>query len=275
MAQKRRIQAESLSGMPQPNFLGYSPSPVIAKRDPTTLDVGWPLGQTWVNKTGNNFWGLTSVAGGIATWQEMGSSTGQVSTLSGNTGTALPAAGNIQIAGTTTISTVASGSTVTVSNTGPFALSTLTGLALGAGTAAATGVTYTPVTAWVPNLQINGSSTGITYSPTPTGFYQQIGSMVFFNANINLSSKGASTGIVTISNLPVSSGPAGLNNFVYITTSNVTFSSTNTALYGVFGTSNTVLTFTQSGTGLSPVTLSNAEVANNSSFFITGLYLTN
>lgn len=160
-------------------------------------------------------------------------------------------------------------------NGGGTGVATLTGLALGSGTSNFTGVTYTPVTAWTPNLQINGSSTGITYSPAPTGFYQQIGSMVYFNANINLSSKGASTGNVTISNLPISSGPNGLDNFVSIIPASVTFSTTNTTLYGVCGTSSTVLSLNQTGTGLTPGPLVNTNLANNSSLLITGFYFIN
>lgn len=116
MAQKTRPQAESLYGMPQPLKTGLL-VPIIAKRDPTTADTGYALAQPWNNKTNNTYWVLTSVAGGSASWSDLSSNgSGSVGTLSGDTGTASPVAGNIKIAGTTNqITTAASGSTVTVS----------------------------------------------------------------------------------------------------------------------------------------------------------------
>lgn len=68
MAQKLRPQTETLYGLPQPLQTGLYP-PVIARRDPTSEDTGYPIGQNWVNKVDNNYWVLTSVSGGFANWE--------------------------------------------------------------------------------------------------------------------------------------------------------------------------------------------------------------
>ena len=100
MAQNQRPLAETLSGSPQPNFIGYQPSPIISKRDPTSGDTGYNFGQVWINKVSNQYWGLTSVAAGLANWLILGSGTGAVDKLTGDTGPAVtPVGGNINIFG--------------------------------------------------------------------------------------------------------------------------------------------------------------------------------
>jgi len=66
--------------------------------------------------------------------------------------------------------------------------------------------TYTPV------LKIGGSTTGITYS-AQSGEYYEIGNLVFGNVRLTLSSKGAQTGVVTVT-LPRSVGAYTANNIV-------------------------------------------------------------
>src|SRR5258706_2812563 len=80
-----------------------------------------------------------------------------------------------------------------------------------------TNITFTPVTTWTPNLQINSVNTGITYT-TQAGAYQQIGNAIYISCNIVLSSKGVQNGNVTISNLPVATGAAGANNTILVET---------------------------------------------------------
>lgn len=55
---------------------------------------------------------------------------------------------------------------------------------------------------WVPDLKIGGASTGITYS-NRRGMIKRSGSLLSFNVNINLTSKGALTGSLSF-DLPVS-----------------------------------------------------------------------
>lgn len=263
----------------------------VSTVSPGSTNVSGPngpfsLGQRWLNTTNSTVYtlvGLTATGGAItATWVIDAGGTGVLNTLTGDSGGAIsPTAGNINLTGGTTGLTLAgSGSTLTLGGTlavsnGGTGVSTLTGLALGVGTAGFMAVPYTTVTAWTPNLQINGSSTGITYVST-SGFYQVVGAVVNFNASINLSSKGASVGAVTISNLPVATGTNGALNSIYVITGSVTASGGGyTDVYAGFNASSTVLNFGQIGSGAAPLSLSNTNVANNSSFLITGSYFTN
>ena len=54
MPQKLRPSAESLYGFPQPTQSNLL-APLIAKRDPTSADTGYSLGQIWVNKSNYMF----------------------------------------------------------------------------------------------------------------------------------------------------------------------------------------------------------------------------
>jgi hypothetical protein len=54
---------------------------------------------------------------------------------------------------------------------------------------------------WTPNLRFGGNSVGITYNPR-NGYYVKVGNLVTATCVINLSSKGSSTGIATISGFP-------------------------------------------------------------------------
>lgn len=210
--------------------------PVVAITDPTTADVKnaegpYNIGKRWVNKATNVTWTLASFStiNGILTanWVSEGGAGGNnLDTLTGNTGTANPSAGNIQIAGTSPIVTAASGSTVTVSLNGDL-LSSLTG---NTGTAtpssnsiqiagaapivtSASGSTVTigmtgvsAVSSWTPVLSFGaGGTTGITYE-TQIGAYYNIGPITFFTCWIVLTNKGSSTGEAAITGLPNSSG---------------------------------------------------------------------
>jgi hypothetical protein len=59
-------------GLPQP-ITDQFPTPVISTRDPTVQDVGYILGQIWVNKDlGARVWILQRAATGVATWYIIG-----------------------------------------------------------------------------------------------------------------------------------------------------------------------------------------------------------
>lgn len=72
---KLRPQSEMLSGSPSPNFIGYSPSPILAKRDPLSSDTGFSLGQQWINKISRKVFSLASVSAGVANWVATGGGT--------------------------------------------------------------------------------------------------------------------------------------------------------------------------------------------------------
>ena len=94
--------------------------PTIQTRAPATTDVNYPIGKRWVDKTNNAEYCLTSLSsvGGIlsATWVATGGGSVELSTLTGDTGTATPSGGNIKLAGTANqITTTASAAQVVVS----------------------------------------------------------------------------------------------------------------------------------------------------------------
>lgn len=93
--------------------------PHIDSRAPASTDTNYPVGKRWIY-TGNAVYdliGLTSSNGVTsATWVESAGGSGSVAQLTGDTGTALPVAASIKIAGTANqVTTAASGSTVTLS----------------------------------------------------------------------------------------------------------------------------------------------------------------
>lgn len=113
-----------------------------------------PIGARVIVQSTNSVYVLTSksTSGGITsvTWTIAGSPTGDVSTLTGDSGTATPAAGNIKISGTASeITTAGSGSTITLSLpsalTVPGSLTVTSTLGLNASGAAAIAGTATLV----------------------------------------------------------------------------------------------------------------------------------
>jgi hypothetical protein len=87
----------------------------------------------------------------------------------------------------------------------------VTSITLGGGNALNKYVTAS----WTPNIQIGGSSTGITYTHQ-LGYYTQIGNVIFIWMEVVLSSLGGLTGTVSISNLPVATGPTATNQVIPI-----------------------------------------------------------
>lgn len=78
---------------------------------------------------------------------------------------------------------------------------TASGLATYDGSGAFTAKTYTNTT-FTPTLTFGGGSTAITYT-TQVGFYTVIGNLVTVSINLVLSSKGSSTGVASITGLPL------------------------------------------------------------------------
>lgn len=174
MPQKIRGTAETLSGLPQPNFGGYTASPIIAKRDPTSADTGYPLGQIWVNKSANTVNILSSVAAGIANYVSVNAGSGSVDSINNLS----PSGGNITLAGTANqITATSAGSTVTFSTpaafTAPGSITSTTtitsGTSLAVGTSATvgttlgvTGATTLAALTQVGTASINGSGASAT-----------------------------------------------------------------------------------------------------------------
>lgn len=71
----------------------------------------------------------------------------------------------------------------------------------GGGSSPMTWTTYA-TGSWTPGFAFGGGTTGITYTDQ-IGEYTQIGNVVYFSLLIKLSSKGSSTGVVTVTGAPV------------------------------------------------------------------------
>jgi hypothetical protein len=122
-------------------------------------------------------------------------------------------------------------------------------------------------------LQINGSSTGITYG-IQLGRYLQIGSLVWIGAKITLTSKGASVGAVTISNLPVTqTANSSFANNIICQFAVVTLGGSFTSLRLSPQDSGTAATFTAWGTTEATTTgLVDTMIADTSQFDFSGFY---
>ena len=122
-----RPQAETLYGTPQP-LSGQNPSPIIAKRDPTTLDTGYALGQNWLNSVLGTVFELASVTAGSANWVSLGTTSGSFVTVTAGTFATSTAATAISISGgnvfTGTGSNASVGFTFTPKGSGGLTLTT-------------------------------------------------------------------------------------------------------------------------------------------------------
>lgn len=146
---------------------------------------------------------------------------------------------------------------------------TVTSITFGSGNALNTYVTGT----WTPNLQINGSNTGITYTGQ-LGGYTQIGNVVTIWAYINLSSKGSSSGSVTISNLPVSTSSSGNYQTININLYSGLTAATYTTLSLLLGSNSSVATFyVSSATAGTAGPVTNTLISNSFNVFIQGSYI--
>jgi len=200
-----------------------------------------------------------------------------LSVANGGTGNKTITAYGLVAGGTTTtgplqsIADVATGQVLVSGGVGALpafsATPTLTSISF-AGSALSTYVTNT----WTPNVQINNSNTGITYT-AQVGGYTQIGNVVNIWVNVTLSSKGASSGNVTISNLPVATGTSGANISGVVGVFNQWTLANYTTLGYLFNTSNTVINLIASGSGQASAFVSNSQITNTFNFAFTAMYI--
>lgn len=138
----------------------------------------------------------------------------------------------------------------------------VTSITFGSGSALST---YTGFTSYTPVLSFGGGSTGIVYA-TQTGYYSQIGNLVFVSVFIDLTNKGSSTGSasVTLPVTPSSSVPQVLT----VRSGSITFGAGNTTLHFLLNN----LLFQSSGSAVGANNLDNTAFVNTSSFIMTGCY---
>lgn len=274
--------------------------PFISQRAPTTRDISGPngafqVGQRWIDETNYNSYVLVDLytSAGLVqgAWIAEGGTASGVQQLASDSGTASPSLGVITLAGSAPISTSATGSTVTIAsvavdsvtcNTGSAAPSSNTISIVGTAPLSTTGSGSTVTVAhggpeivqtWVPNLSFGGASVGITYD-VQTGSYLQIGPVVFFTAFINLSSKGSSVGAASITNMPVVGG-ASFTQYVGTVDfwSLITLDANFTEVTWQFNS--TTILFYEAGSGQTMTQLANTHFADDTTFKITGYYMTN
>jgi hypothetical protein len=129
---------------------------------------------------------------------------------------------------------------------------------------------YEPGT-WTPVLKFGGGSTGITYT-NQIGTYIRIGVLIYFYANITLSSKGSSTGVATLSGLPYSnSSSTARNSFLRLNTNFNGWPTDTDVYWNLLPTSSTTLSLYASGPSTT-TQLVNTDFQNTSDFSVVGFY---
>ena len=125
---------------------------------------------------------------------------------------------------------------------------------------------FTDVTSWTPVLTFGASgTTGITYTEQ-TGHYFRLGSLVFIRCNIELSSKGTSTGAATIAGLPLA--VVGTVSF-HFAWNELTYS---TMAHARCATGVTAISLYESASGGTNTTLQDTDFVDTTILQINGFY---
>lgn len=132
--------------------------------------------------------------------------------------------------------------------------------------------TYT-VGTWTPALKFGGASVGMTYS-VQEGQYTQIGNIVVFNCYIQLTSKGSSTGVATMTGLPVSTGTHGYANNIIATTTNMALNTNYIETVISLNGSSTTITLYEIGVNQAIQQLQDTNFNNTTLISFSGVYTT-
>ncbi len=130
---------------------------------------------------------------------------------------------------------------------------------------------YVSNTAFTPGIAFGGASVGVTYS-TQLGIYTRIGSVVHFYISLVLTSKGSSTGIAAVINLPFTSQSSiaiacTFSGFFQ----NVTYAAGSAV--AVNNPGNTTINMGAQITATTTTTWTDVNFANNSTITISGTYM--
>lgn len=123
---------------------------------------------------------------------------------------------------------------------------------------------------WTPALTFGGGSTGITYD-SQVGRYTRIGNTVFFKVYLDLSSKGSSAGLATVS-MPVASTQMAVTCSVAIDNTDASLGAAFTLGYIDSGVSVINLKYMASSGW---VNIADTHLTNASVIVITGFYEVN
>jgi hypothetical protein len=123
---------------------------------------------------------------------------------------------------------------------------------------------------FTPGVAFGGAAVGITYT-YQAGYYTQIGDVISITGYILLTSKGSSSGVATLTGLPITTGANGDFFVIPITYfQNITVTATALALQLVNNATTAQIFFSTSGTTLTQ--LSNTNFSNSGSFAFNGWY---
>ncbi len=166
----------------------------------------------------------------------------------------------------------ATGSGLNVLQTSPTLITPI----LGAATATSINFGGSTLSSYVdgtfaPLLTIGGSTTGITYTVAPSGFYSRIGNIVTCSIVAVLSSTGGLTGTLLITGMPFTSRTA--TNISFIGQLTGTFTYAGNFIYTRMGSATTTLQLNQNTTVTGITALNNTNISNTTDFYITATYL--
>ncbi len=232
------------------------------------------------------------------------SGTGLGKTITGDTGGALsPTAGNWNLLGSGSITTIGSGSTLTTQLTGltnhavlvGAGTTTITKLAVGAtgtvlagataadpaftATPAVTSITLSGGTAlssyvegtFVAGLSFGGGSTGIVYVNNG-GTYTKIGRAVFIQLTMAISNKGSSTGAAKITGLPFTVAAITGQFMVVLNGGGLTYPATYLQLAALADVSATTASLVAATSITAQANLADTNFANVTTIYMNGFY---
>lgn len=129
-------------------------------------------------------------------------------------------------------------------------------------------------TAFTPAILFGGASVGVTYNNNTRGELTRIGERVFWELNIRLTSKGSSTGNVTITGLPYSfSSPGAVAEASLYVGDYSGMSGLTGVPLGIIPTASSTIFLSQSG-ATATVPLTDANFTNTSIIYMSGHYAT-
>lgn len=133
--------------------------------------------------------------------------------------------------------------------------------------------TFNPtVSSFTPGIAFGGGTTGITYNQQ-TGFYMQMGNIIFFYGTVWINSKGSSTGNATITGFPVTSGAA--TNTMFSVFQSGTSPGAGAQLFAFMGASVTTASIFSQGNASGAANATNTTFANGNAFYFSGFYTIN
>jgi len=271
--------------------------------NPVTVTAVGTDGQVLIGATGADpaFATLTSADGTIvfapgANTLDLGTGGAVAGNFPTDAGTAIPAAGILNILGGTGITTSGAGNTVTVDASGTVAdnFPTDAGTAIPAagilnilgGTGIATSGAGDTVTIdstapiltsgpFTPVLTFGGSSVGITYL-RQEGMFAKVGTLCYIFITIELSSKGSSTGDCFLIGLPFPVTLLLLSDVDVMATAlrNIAYPGGRDDVHGAIESVSNRLYFNSTGNNTGVVRLQETDLSNNSFFKFQGIYFT-